>query len=378
MIADVVLWRIAGDHDAAVGWPVHLGSATTIVFALGTLYVSRAGRPLPHPVLWGSGALLVVLALDLVGQVVTGGGKAGAFHPTHAGVAVAVLTAAAASVSLYLLALRRLPTNGPLHLEQTDGRDPAVVFVHGLGASGRYWEAVVARLDDRRTVSVHLLGFGRSAKPRRASYDVDCHCAALARHVPDGSIVVAHSVGASVALRVAARHPSRVAGLVLIAPPAHPDAETARDQISELGTLARLVAHERPAAVAMCQVMCMLRPFAAAAAPLIRPDLPTHVAVDGVLHTWPSYSRTLQRVVIDHRIDDDLGALAIPLVVVAGTDDPVAPIDHIRSALDCAGAGPEVLRAIPDGGHHLILHEPGRVTEAIELVIEAGTHPSRH
>ncbi len=77
-------------------------------------------------------------------------------------------------------------------------------------------------------------------------------------------------------------------------------------------------------AMAMCELMCMLRLFAAAVAPLVRRDVPSQVAVDGVLHTWPSYSRTLQRVVID-RIDDDLAMLGVPLLVLAGSDDPVTP-----------------------------------------------------
>ncbi len=379
MVVDVGLSRIAWRHGAGVGGLAYvLLVAVAVVFALGTLYTWRAGQPMPLPVLCVSGILLMALVADVLSLAVAGRGTGtSAVHAASAGTALTLLTAAGVSVALYLLALRHLSGPAPLHTAETGGRGPAVVFVHGLGASGRYWDAVVPRLAGRRTVAVDLLGFGRSPKPRRASYDVDCHTDALAPHVPGGSIVVAHSVGASVALRLATHHPGRVAGLVLIAPPAHADAEAARDQISELGTLARLTARDRLAAMTMCGLMCMLRPFAAAVAPLVRRDVPSHVAMDGVLHTWSSYSRTLQRVVIDHRIDDDLATLEVPLLVLAGSDDPVTPLPDIRDALGRSGAGPEALRVIEGGGHHPTLQEPSLVPAAMEVVATAGAGPSR-
>lgn len=269
VVVDVGLSRIAWRHGAGVGWLAYvLLVAVAVVFALGTLYTWRAGQPMPLPVLCVSGVLLMALVADVLSLAVAGRGTGtSAVHAASAGTALTLLTAAGVSVVLYLLALRHLSGPVPLHTAETGGRGPAVVFVHGLGASGRYWDAVVPRLAGRRTVAVDLLGFGRSPKPRRASYDVDCHTDGLAPHVPEGSIVVAHSVGASVALRLATHHSARVAGLVLIAPPAHADAETARDQISELGTLARLTTRDRLAAMTMCELMCMLRPFAAAVAP---------------------------------------------------------------------------------------------------------------
>lgn len=379
VVVDVGLSRIAWGHGAGVGWLAYaLLVAVAVVFALGTLYTWRAGQPMPLPVLCVSGIVLMALVADVLSLAVAGRGTGtSAVHAASAGTTLTLLTAAGVSVARYLLALRHLSGPALLHTAETGGRGPAVVFVHGLGASGCYWDAVVPRLAGRRTVTVDLLGFGRSPKPRRASYDVDCHTDALAPHVPGGSIVVAHSVGASVALRLATYHPARVAGLVLIAPPAHANAEAARDQISELGTLARLTARDRLAAMTMCGLMGMLRPFAAAVAPLIRRDLPSHVAMDGVLHPSPPYSRTLQRVVIDHRIDDDLAMLEVPLRVLAGSEDPVAPAPDIRDALGRSGAGPEALRVIEGGGHHPTLQEPGLVTAAMEIVATAGAGPSR-
>ncbi len=67
------------------------------------------------------------------------------------------------------------------------GDGPDVVFLHGLGASSRYWEPLAAVSSGYRATAPDLLGFGRSPSPPEASDDVDCHLAAL---VPQRRAVV--------------------------------------------------------------------------------------------------------------------------------------------------------------------------------------------
>src|SRR3989449_11684323 len=53
----------------------------------------------------------------------------------------------------------------------------AIVFLHGLGASLRYWGCAYDALAARaRLIFVDLLGFGGSAKPT-GTYDIACHYA---------------------------------------------------------------------------------------------------------------------------------------------------------------------------------------------------------
>jgi pimeloyl-ACP methyl ester carboxylesterase len=374
VLAEIGLYHSYRGHDARFHWFTHFFVGATVVLLAGAAYAWRTGRPVRLPLLWILGAHVFAMFPDFLFQ-------AGIAHyrwmdlflghiSTHfvPGRNLTWFLVAATALAIYLVTLDRLPPRdgyGPLHVD-TAGVGGPVVLVHGLGASSRYWQPVVDHLSQsHRTIAVDLLGFGRSPKPGTASYDVDCHADALAPHVPAGSIVVAHSTGASIALRLATRHPDRVAGLVLVAPPAHPDPDTARAQISELGTFARLTAHQRPMAKVLCETMCMLRPLAAAGAPMILRDVPARVAIDGALHTWPSYSRTLQRVVIDHRIDDDLRAVAVPTRILIGADDTVAPIAHVHAALDRTGRADIAVTVIADEGHHLALHRPELVADAV-------------
>ncbi len=105
-------------------------------------------------------------------------------------------------------------TGGMLYVD-TWGSGAPVVFIHGLGASARYWGSLRRVLPiGYLGVAPDLLGFGRSPAPPDASYDVDCHLAALTPHVPSGSLIVAHSTGAILAAALAARRPDLTAGLL--------------------------------------------------------------------------------------------------------------------------------------------------------------------
>src|SRR5713226_2084658 len=62
---------------------------------------------------------------------------------------------------------------------EVSGSGPRVLYLHGLGASSRYWQRVVDASPPHLAVRPDLLGFGRSPKPPEACYDVDCHLATL-------------------------------------------------------------------------------------------------------------------------------------------------------------------------------------------------------
>ncbi|MGH3371077.1 MAG: alpha/beta fold hydrolase, partial [Nocardioidaceae bacterium] len=218
-------------------------------------------------------------------------------------------------------------TAAPLFSEQW-GTGLPVAFLHGLGASARYWQQVRAASTGYRGVAPDLLGFGRSPAPPDAAYDVDAHLDALSPLVPAGSVVVGHSTGALLAVALAARRPDLVRRLLLLGLPAFPDERTARDEVGRLGLLARLTVAGSPMARVLCTAMCALRPLAIAVAPLVIRDLPPSIASDAARHTWISYHRTLEEVVVGYRPDRDLLDTPAPVTFLHGTEDRTAPPVH--------------------------------------------------
>jgi pimeloyl-ACP methyl ester carboxylesterase len=256
--------------------------------------------------------------------------------------------------------------NAPVLSVRRWGAGEPVLFLHGLGASARYWDRLAEEATGIAGIAPDLLGFGRSPKPADSSYTVDEHLDALAPLLHDRSVVVGHSTGAILAAALTARERQRVAALLLVGLPAFPDEATARAQIGRLGLLARLTVEGHDLARVVCQAMCLLRPLAVTLGPLVIRDLPPTVVADGARHTWPSYSRTLQEVVVGHRPLPDVVAAAVPTVVAHGREDRVAPVALAEAWVTAARqrGAPVTLRLL-EGDHHLAVRRPGAVAEVL-------------
>lgn len=97
---------------------------------------------------------------------------------------------------------------------------PALLLIHGFGASTDHWRKNVAQLqDDFEVWVIDLLGFGRSAKPNMA-YSGELWQAQLQDFITEviqhPVVLAGNSLGGYAALCVAAQHPSSTAGLILI------------------------------------------------------------------------------------------------------------------------------------------------------------------
>jgi pimeloyl-ACP methyl ester carboxylesterase len=244
------------------------------------------------------------------------------------------------------------------------------LYVHGLGASSRYWRAVIDAMDPHAEIAPDLLGFGRSPKPADAAYDVATHVACLLPLVPEEAVVVGHSTGAILSAALARAAPDRMRAMLLLGLPAFPDEVTARENIGRLGTMARLTASGSPLAHAVCMTMCALRPLLIPLAPRLVRDVPAEVAGDFLRHTWPSYSRTLRSVVLGHPVLDDLAAVDVPTVLLHGRADRDAPIELAEVLTDrLRASGRTIELQAVDGDHHLALRRTAVVVDQLRTLV---------
>ncbi|MCO5172191.1 MAG: alpha/beta fold hydrolase [Planctomycetes bacterium] len=135
-------------------------------------------------------------------------------------------------------ALERGPDAGRVMHMIDHGQGPPVLLLHGNPTWSFLWREVIRRLPGRRCVAPDLLGFGLSSKlPRSRDHQVERHLAALdelfvalglagadAATAPptngagaprEGVLLVGQDWGGPLVVGLAARHPGRVAGLVL-------------------------------------------------------------------------------------------------------------------------------------------------------------------
>ena len=105
-----------------------------------------------------------------------------------------------------------------MHLE-IRGSGPPILFLHGAGVSGWMWNPTLGQLGPEFTALVpDLPGFGRSAGTQYPSHDavVEALAAVISGNAADGATVVGFSLGAQLAILLAARHPSLVRGAVIV------------------------------------------------------------------------------------------------------------------------------------------------------------------
>ncbi len=127
------------------------------------------------------------------------------------------------------------------------GSGKPLVLIHGFLANRHTWDDVLGRLAaDFRVVAIDLPGFGESEKPNPSKFKYDFD--AFAESVLDVTAALGlsrvsvggHGLGGSIALALAARHPSVVENLVLVDPLVYPSRHGLLLEASALPLVGRL------------------------------------------------------------------------------------------------------------------------------------------
>lgn len=103
------------------------------------------------------------------------------------------------------------------------GHGPDVLLIHGWGSSGRMWRRLMYGLQHHATFwAVDLAGFGASPLPANVVPDVSYHMDTLhefcQRHHLQPRVVMGHSMGGLLTLKLALSNPSLMERFVLVCP----------------------------------------------------------------------------------------------------------------------------------------------------------------
>ncbi len=180
------------------------------------------------------------------------------------------------------------------------GEGDAVVLVHGLSGSTRWWNRNVSDLAEHyRVYLVNLPGFGtlRRSGPRFVLAEATSWLLDWMEAVGLGRAhLVGHSMGGYLSLRLAARRPEAVGRLVLVDPAGMPSHRT---MLGHLGPLLLSARYGRPA------------------------FLP--VLVRDALHAGPLTLLRTARDLLAEDVRDDLQRVKAPTLLVWGESDPLIP-----------------------------------------------------
>ena len=229
------------------------------------------------------------------------------------------------------------------------GDGPAVVMVHGLGGSSNSFQPLMPGLGDHRVIRPDLPGAARSAlRPGQPSLMGLCQalrdliraCGVTSAHL------VGHSMGTLLCQYLAAAEPRLVSGLTLYGPILEPP-EAARSGLRERAELARRDGMAAIAdAVSTASLSAATRRNNPAAIAFVRESLLRQDPAGYAAHC----EALAEAKPADH------GAIACPALLVAGTDDPVAPPETARRLAGLIRGA--VLEILPDCGHWPMIEAP--------------------
>lgn len=236
-----------------------------------------------------------------------------------------------------------------------------------MAASSRYWEGLDRTLSANYSViSLDLLGFGKSPQST-SGYTPESHVSAIYDTLRSLAIempvtIIAHSMGALIALNYAVQHPNMVARIILVGMPLYTSPEEARQDIT--GGKKRLkLAYYGPTSHILCTTWCyFLRPMTRRLARFYLRGKPSHIAEDSVLHTWKSYSQSMQHVIENQHVQELLNQLEIPLTLLYGNKDSPVVLKNAKALK----LKTNVELNIVNGTHNLPLEYPETIVAILQ------------
>ena len=212
------------------------------------------------------------------------------------------------------------------------GQGQGIVLLHGLGRSGRVWLEVQKLLENGilpcRVVTYDLLGFGQSPKPTSINYDVDDHAQAVIhqlKQLKGGQpvILVGHSMGSLVAVRVAKLRPDLVKHLVLYEMPLYeglPKSWHYRTRINLYFKLYDWIIKQNPS---FDEVKKRLSER------LTTKVVGTDISAD----TWQPFIKSLKNTIMSQSADTDLPTLTMPADIIYGSRDMLVIKGKVKETL---------------------------------------------
>jgi pimeloyl-ACP methyl ester carboxylesterase len=248
------------------------------------------------------------------------------------------------------------------------GRGDAVVFLHAFPLDASQWDHQVAALSgDVRCIRVDLWGCGASPPPPPEDASLDGFAASVLAAVDglgvDRFAVVGLSMGGYVAFALWRLASQRIRALVLCSTRAAADDEARRgDRVAMADRVERDGSVE---AIIEPMLDRLLGPAARHEAHIVDP-------VRGRMRRCSPAGVAFAQRAMAARPDstDVLGAVAVPTLVIAGTEDALIPVAEVRAM---SGAISGAHRVELDCGHLANLEEPRAFNEALgSFLVPAG------
>jgi pimeloyl-ACP methyl ester carboxylesterase len=252
-------------------------------------------------------------------------------------------------------------------IDDAEGDAPDVFLIHGQPGSSLIWTRVLPLLRSRglHVLAVDRPGYGHTGGP---AVDRGGNVAALVQILEERQdsppVIVGHSLGAGIALALAATAPRQVRALVLIAPATGPSAITVTDWILAAPIIGpTLTWFGFRAAGWALHIPPLRQRILIKRIGLSATDAKEVVRRITHGHVWRSFTVEQRHLVTDaHRFRDQLRAIQCPVLIVAGARDRIVRPRAV-AVLNRELAESIIIKT--DTGHLIPVDDPGAVVKAV-------------
>ena len=258
---------------------------------------------------------------------------------------------------------------------QTEGTGPDVVLIPGLNSSPRAWTTTVAAMPGYRFHLVQVAGFGGAPAGGNQAGDVAAPVAEeVARYISERGLkrpaVIGHSMGGTIGLMLAARHPDALSRLMVVdmvpalgAMFAAPGATPA--QVEAVGD--RIAAAMRSANPAQRTAGATETINGMVGNVAMRPG-----ALTDSLASDTSVSARAFRELIVTNLGPELGKITVPVTVLyvhpKGVPMTAEQFDGVYKSVYAPLAG-VLLKRIPDSAHFIMWDQPQRFQAEVKAFL---------
>lgn len=198
-----------------------------------------------------------------------------------------------------------------------------VLFLHGIASDSSTWDTILPLLPSGvRAISLDVLGFGKSPKPKKIDYTPHDHVAAIIKTVSSLTgkqpvIVVGHSMGGLLAIELAKKQPELVKELILISTPLYKqedimvvtnkNATTKQAFYNSLFLLYERIMNNEKLTLKAAEAVMKL--------------LPTAGGFTLSADTWVPFKKSLSNTIMKQNSLDDIAKLTLPMHLYYGMLD---------------------------------------------------------
>jgi pimeloyl-ACP methyl ester carboxylesterase len=232
---------------------------------------------------------------------------------------------------------------------------PPTVLIHGAGGTHLHWSPQARRIPGQRIYAIDLPGHGKSGGV--GSQSIDEYARSVVNFLDElkfnTAVIVGHSMGSAIALKMALDFPKRVIGLGLVGSGAR--LRVAREILDGSSSAATF-----PAVVKLINDLG----FGSSVSPRMK-----ELAAQRMAEIRPAVLHGDFAACDGFDVISRLGEISVPTMILCGAEDVLTPVKYSEFLREhIAGAR---LVAFPGAGHMVMVEQPEAFAKALGNFVDA-------